>query len=74
MGNFSKLLAWHSRRTLEQLGLPGVAGLALLAFCAMFYFFAAVPVGKELRSLESEAAQTDVRRTSRATIGDRPRF
>lgn len=62
--HFPKLLAWHSRRTLEQLGLPGVAGLALLAFCAMFYFSAATPVGKEVRSLTSEAAQADVRRTS----------
>jgi len=61
---FPKLLAWHTRRTVEQLGLPGVVGLVLLAFCAMFYFSAAVPVGKELRSLESEAVQSDVRRTS----------
>lgn len=57
-------LAWHSRRTLEQLGLPGVAGLALLAFCAMFYFSAAVPVGKEVHALNSEVTQAEVRRAS----------
>lgn len=62
--HFPKLLAWHARRLLEQLGLPGVAGVALLAFCAMFYFSAAVPVGKEVRSLEAETAQADVRRAS----------
>lgn len=49
---------------LEQLGLPGVAGLGLLVCCVMFYFTAVVQVNKVVRSLKSETAarQTDGRR------------
>ncbi|MDO9052971.1 MAG: hypothetical protein Q7U37_03435 [Gallionella sp.] len=49
-------LAWYSRRTLEQIGLPGVVGLGLLAFCAIFYLGAIVPTGHEMASLKSAAA------------------
>lgn len=61
--SFFKQLTWHVRRTLEQLGLPGVAGLGLLVFCAMFYVSAVVPVGKEVRLLQAGqvAAQAHAR-------------
>ncbi len=52
---FHKFL-WYSRRTFDRIGLPGVAGLGLLAFCAMYYFSAVMSASQEVRSLNSEAA------------------
>jgi len=59
--NFPKFFAWHTRRTLEQLGLPGIAGLGLLAFCAMFYVANEVPLHKEVQSLQQEAVAMQAR-------------
>lgn len=47
-------LPWHARRALERLGLVGVAGLGLLAFCAMYYFSAYVPARHEVRLLQRD--------------------
>lgn len=52
--------------------MPGVAGLVLLAFCAMFYFSAVIPMGKEVRSLTSDAAaQVHPRRETAKASPDR---
>jgi hypothetical protein len=52
--------------------MSGVAGLVLLAFCAMFYFPAVIPMGKEVRSLTSEAAtQVHPRRETGQVSPDR---
>lgn len=53
---FYTKIVWYSRRTLEQIGLPGVAGLGLLALCAIYYFFAVMPANKAVCTLNSEAA------------------
>lgn len=49
-------LIWYMRRTLEQLGFPGVVGLGLLVFCAAFYFSALVPLKQEVHSLRAMQA------------------
>lgn len=59
--HFPTLLTWHSRRTVEQLGLPGIVGLGLLAFCAMFYVANEVPLHKEVQSLQHEAVVLQAR-------------
>lgn len=59
--NFPKLFVWHTRRTVEQLGLPGIAGLGLLIFCAMFYVANEVPLRKEVQSLQHEAVVMQAR-------------
>ena len=57
-----KYLSWHLRRSLERLGLLGVAGLGILAFSAMFYFSGLRSEQDELSALRSElvAIQTSV--------------
>lgn len=49
-----KYIVWHLRRSLEELGSPGVAGLGLLAFCGMFYFSTLVPEQNEVELLQRE--------------------
>jgi hypothetical protein len=49
-----KYFVWNLRRSLEQLGLPGVAGLGLLAFCGMFYFSTLLPEQNVVNSLQRE--------------------
>lgn len=56
-----KQLSWHTRRTVEQLGLPGIAGLGLLAFCAMFYVANEAPLHKEVQSLQHETVVMQAR-------------
>lgn len=48
-------LMWRLRRGADGLGLPGLAGAGLLAFCAIFYFSAFVPASREVQSLGHEA-------------------
>lgn len=48
-------LAWYTRRTSEQIGLPGVAGLVLFAFCVIFTLSPVMPMDKELHSLSVAA-------------------
>lgn len=64
--NFLKLFVWHARRTVEQLGLPGITGLGLLAFCAMFYVASEIPLRKEVQALQHEAVALQTR--SRPTL------
>jgi len=59
--NFPKSLFWHTRRTVERLGLPGVAGLGLLAFCAIFYFANEIPLREEVQALQHEAVALQAR-------------
>lgn len=59
--NFPKLFVWHIRRTVEQLGLTGIAGLSLLAFCAMFYVANEVPLREEVQALQHEAVAMQAR-------------
>lgn len=49
-----KYLFWYLRRSLERLGLLGVAGLGLLAFCGMFYFSTLLPEQNEVELLQRE--------------------
>lgn len=53
-------LTWYSRRTLEQIRLHGVAGLGLLAFCAIFYVSSQVTLVTNVQSLRSELAESKV--------------
>jgi hypothetical protein len=49
-----KYLVWHLRRSLEHLGLFGVGGLGLLAFCGMYYFSTLLPEQNGVKSLQRE--------------------
>lgn len=69
---FFQQFLWYARRTLDQLGMPGVAGLSLLAFCAMFYFSAVMPASQEVRSLNSDVmVQAHIRRETSHVSPDR---
>lgn len=56
-----KRFSWCARRTVEQLGLPGITGLGLLTFCAMFYVANEAPLRKEVQSLQHEAVVMQAR-------------
>ncbi len=47
-----KYLAWHLRRSTEQLGLSGVAGLGALAFRGMFYLSTLQAEQDEVKALQ----------------------
>jgi hypothetical protein len=55
--NLSKQIPWYLRRTVNQHGLPAIAGLALLACCALFYLIVVAKVHKEIREFQSIFAQ-----------------
>lgn len=55
--NPSKQISWYFRRTVNQHGLPAIAGLALLVCCALFYLIVVAKVHKEIRELQSTSAQ-----------------
>lgn len=68
---FPQSLAWHARRTLEQVGLPGIAGLGVLAFCVTFTFSTVIPMGNELRSLNAATAVKRVTKNADQMTPDR---
>jgi hypothetical protein len=49
-----RYLVWFSRRSLERLGLFGVVGLGILAFCGMYLFSTILPERNESRVLQRE--------------------
>jgi hypothetical protein len=55
-----KYLVWQLRRLLERLGLFGVVGLGVLAFCAMLYFSTVLPEQKEVKLLQRELSAIPV--------------
>lgn len=59
-----KILVWHLRGRFDQLGLIGTAGIGLLAFSAVFYLSAVLPLGKEVKSLSQEETLMQARRAS----------
>ena len=59
-----KILVWHLRSKFDHLGLIGSAGIGLLAFSAMFYLTAVLPLGNEMKSLSQEENLMQVRRAS----------
>lgn len=49
-----KYFVWHLRRSSERLGLLGVVGLGLLAFCGMYYFSTLQFEQNQLKLLQRE--------------------
>lgn len=58
--NAQPYLLWQFQRQLSRLGLPGVAGLGVLACCGMLLVSAVLPLRSEMHNLklEAEALQT----------------
>jgi hypothetical protein len=56
----------------DVLAAPGVVGMGLLVFCAMYYFSAVLPMNKEVRLLTSKAAaQPHIRREAEQVTPDK---
>lgn len=49
-----QFLLWHTRRLLDELGVVGVIGVGLLAFCAMYYFSSYRVAVRETQSLQQK--------------------
>lgn len=49
-----KYVVWRLRRSLQQVGLPGVAGLGFLALCGMYYFSALSAEQTDVKLLQRE--------------------
>lgn len=52
--SYVKYLVWNLRRSLERLGLFGVVGLGLLAFCGMYFFSTLLPEQNKVKLLQRE--------------------
>jgi hypothetical protein len=50
----SKHIVWYLRRSLERLGLLGVAGLGIFAFCGMYFVSTLMAEQKEVKLLQRE--------------------
>ncbi len=63
-------IVWFSRRSLERIGLFGVVGLGILAFCGMYLFSALLPEWNENKVLQRELAemQTSTGRNSKELL------
>lgn len=60
-------LAWYTRRTTEKIGIPGVTGLGLLVFGALYSVFVVMPLSKAVRTPDSGAAIPQDRSTLQLT-------
>jgi hypothetical protein len=65
-------LAWHARELRRAVGLPGVAGAALLGASLLFYGAAVLPVAAESAALERELAALEAARQPAAGVREKP--
>jgi hypothetical protein len=59
------------RRWVEELGTPGVLGIGVLMFCALFYFSGVRPIERELKAQQAVAERVKTRTPLQLVSRDR---